>query len=381
MDRHPNPGLAFALGMVLFISWFAIPTPAQELVQDTVAGPRLLRARARLFPAAGPGVEQLRRDAAGNYLVLAHPGKSISVYATDGRPLGEIPSSDSRHPALVSATDFDTDTEGRLWVADRGAKAVKIFDAKGNLLRTIPSPAPVSIAALPNDEFGLTDLESRHLLEIYSLDGKLLREAGDLSEMAEHEKLNRLLNLGRLAADAAGHLYFAFTYFPEPTFRKYDRDGHETYEASLNTLEFEPEAQALRRIVRIQDQREKDPSLKPIINAMGVDPRSERVWLAMGDLLVEFDADGSRMATYQTYTPEGDGLSPVAILVEPNRLLLAADPAGIYEFARPDVKDVKPIQAPGAGPASNHSPDQPANQPSGGGGASSASFSVNCGQP
>src|SRR6202030_1605572 len=134
------------------------------------------------------GVEELRRDAAGRYLVLASPGKYISVYAADGRPLGDIPSSDSKHPALISATAFDTDAEGRLYAADRGANAVKIFDAKGNLRRAIPIAAPVSIAALPDGEFGLTDLDSRHLLGVYSLDGKLLRGMGDLSEMAEHEK-------------------------------------------------------------------------------------------------------------------------------------------------------------------------------------------------
>lgn len=354
MHRPPNPTLAFALAAALFISWFAVPTLAQDLVQDTVTETKPLMARSRLFPAMGPGVEELRRDAAGNYLVLATPGKSISVYAADGRPLGDIPSSNSKHPTLVSAADFDIDAAGRLYVADRGANTVKIFDARRNLLQAVPIAAPVSIAALPNGEFGLTDQGSGHLLEVYSLDGKLLRGMGNFSEMAEHAKLNRLLNLGRLAADAEGHLYLAFSYFPEPTLRKYDRDGHEAYETSLNTLEFQPEAQAIRREIQAQDQHESDPSLKSIVNAVGVDPRSGRVWLAMGNVLVEFDTDGSRMATYQTYTPDGDGLHPVAILVEPSRLLLAADPAGIYEFSRPDVpnvKDVKPIQQPAQPPA------------------------------
>jgi hypothetical protein len=359
MHRPPNPGLTLAFAATLFIFGVAMPVSAQDLVQDTVTEPKPLMARARLLPAVGPGVEELRRDAAGNYLVLALPGKSISVYAADGRPLGDIPSSNSKHPALISATDFDTDAQGRLYAADRGAKAITIFDAKGNLLRAIPVAAPISIAALPNGQFALTNLESRHLLEVYSLDGKLLRGMGDFSEMAEHEKLNRLLNLGRLAADAEGRLYLAFSYFPEPTLRKYDRDGHEAYETSLNTLEFQPEAQAIRREIQAQDQHESDPSLKPIVNAVGVDPRSERVWLAMGNILVEFDTDGSRMATYQTYTHDGDVLRPVAILVEPSRLLLAADPEGIYDFPRPDVKSVQQI---GARPAMNHGPDQRAGQ-------------------
>jgi hypothetical protein len=35
-------------------------------------------------------------------------------------------------------------------------------------------------------------------------------------------------------------------------------------------------------------------------------------------------------------TTQGAALQPVGILVEPERILLVADPAGIYEFARPD---------------------------------------------
>ena len=33
---------------------------------------------------------------------------------------------------------------------------------------------------------------------------------------------------------------------------------------------------------------------------------------------------------------QGAALQPVGILVEPDRILLVSDPAGIYEFARPD---------------------------------------------
>jgi len=71
------------------------------------------------------------------------------------KPLGDIPSSNHKHPALASATDFDTDPEGRLYVADRGAEAVKIFDAKGMLVasdskfgRPFPS-APCQMGSLP----------------------------------------------------------------------------------------------------------------------------------------------------------------------------------------------------------------------------------------
>ena len=359
IHRSSNFGMALKVTATLCLVLNSMPIPAQ----DSITLPRPLMARTRLFPAVGAGMEEVRRDAVGNYLVLTMPGKSISVYAPDGKPLGDIPSSNHKHPALASATDFDTDPEGRLYVADRGAEAVKIFDAKGMLVRAIPNLAPVSIAALPNGEFALSDFKARQLLVVYSEDGKPLRGVGDFSEEAEHESLNRLLNLGRVAADAKGHLYFAFSYFPEPTLRKYKRDGEQEYEVALNTLEFEPEAQAIRREIQSQDRHEGIPSLKPIVNAVGVDSGNERVWMAMGNILVEFDSDGSRMGTYQTYTPDGNVLKPTAILVEPGRLLLAADSAGIYEFVRPDVK---PPHSGDAGISSNDGANRRVDQSSSG---------------
>jgi hypothetical protein len=330
--------LAIATPLCILFALLCISLSAPG--QDAVTEAHRLTARSRLFSGAGSGIAELRRDTAGNYLVL-ESGKSIAVYAADGKPLGNIPPGDPKHSAINFAIDFDAGTDGRLYVADRGANAVQILDATGKSLRSIAVASPVSIAAMSNGEFAVTDTKSKRLVQVYSTDGKLLREIGDFSDLAEHERLNRYLNLGRVDADAAGHLYFAFTYFPEPTLRKYDRYGYRVYETSLNTLEFEPAAQAIRHQIVDEDERDKDPSFKSIINAVGVDPVSECVWLAIGNVLVEFDKDGSRMATYQTYTPDGEGLHPIAILVEPGRLLLAADPLGIYEFSRPDVKLAK----------------------------------------
>jgi hypothetical protein len=53
--------------------------------------------------------------------------------------------------------------------------------------------------------------------------------------------------------------------------------------------------------------------------------------------LVHYDRDGNRKGiTYRTFSPEGARVEPVSILVEPDRLLLAADPIGVFAFARPD---------------------------------------------
>jgi hypothetical protein len=87
---------------------------------------------------------------------------------------------------------------------------------------------------------------------------------------------------------------------------------------------------------------------KPVITAAGVDPQTKDVWAAVGDTLIHFDSGGGREEMYYLLLTDGSSLKPTSIVVEPNRLLIAADPYGIYEFPRPD----KPAPAASAAPAS-----------------------------
>lgn len=48
------------------------------------------------------------------------------------------------------------------------------------------------------------------------------------------------------------------------------------------------------------------------------------------------------MDSYLITTNNGASFSPVAVLVEPDRLLLVSDTNGIYDFARPDKSDRAP---------------------------------------
>lgn len=297
---------------------------------------REIQATARLFPDTGIGLRAIRRDGAGRYYVLTAPGASVRVYASDGKPLGFVPASPSKTSAIVFGQDLDVDSAGHVYVADRGANAVRIYDASGRLALSIPIPAPTSVAALPGGEIAVASARSTHLVEVYDQQGKVVREFGDPSALAERAELNRFLNIGRFVTDPAGDIYYAFSYLPEPTLRKYNRYGYAAFEISLTTIEYQPEAQAVRREIERQDQHSRAPSFKSVVNAVGVDPETQEIWVALGDELAHFDHDGNHLETFRTFTPDGSRLEPVSILVERNRLLLAADPLGIYEFARPD---------------------------------------------
>ncbi len=75
---------------------------------------------------------------------------------------------------------------------------------------------------------------------------------------------------------------------------------------------------------------------KPIITAVGVDPVSQDIWAAIGKVLVHFDKNGSYLGEYFIATPEGAPLHVSAIIVEPDRLIVASDSRGVYEFTRFD---------------------------------------------
>lgn len=81
---------------------------------------------------------------------------------------------------------------------------------------------------------------------------------------------------------------------------------------------------------------------KPVITAMASDPETHEIWAGIGDTLVHFSKDGDPVGIYYLTLRGATPLKPVAVLVEPDRLLIAADPWGIFEFARPD----KPLSAP-----------------------------------
>jgi hypothetical protein len=75
---------------------------------------------------------------------------------------------------------------------------------------------------------------------------------------------------------------------------------------------------------------------KPVITAVGVDPVSQDIWAAIGKVLVHFDKTGNYLGEYFIANPEGAPLRVSAIIVEPDRLLVASDSRGVYEFTRFD---------------------------------------------
>src|ERR1700680_4289207 len=325
---------AAALATVLAL-FLPLPARAQEQYQyesDCVA-------KRRLYREVGAGFREIRRGPNGNYYVLTAPAPAVQIYDPAGKRVGQVPSPSAaavKGAALVYGESFDVDHERRVVVCDRSAKFVKIYSPSGALAAAIPIPSPVSVVFLPGDEFAVASPDAEHLVTAYDLGGKVVRDYGDREEIADRADVNTQVNFGHLVVDEMGNNYFSFDYLPEPTVRKFDHVGYLAMEISLKTLEFEPAAQAARKaIARSEDTEKSIPSLHRIISAVGVDPQTQELWIAIGTLLMRFDKDGQRLSSFRTYLPRGGRLEPSQILVEPDRLLMGADPQGIYEFPKP----------------------------------------------
>lgn len=305
-----------------------------------------LVAKKRLFPGMGPGLRAVKHGADGNYYILSAPGSTAAVFDPTGKLLRRVPEYDeSKAPAaqasqlntITFGEDLDVDAQGTVYVADRGANAVKIWDVKGNE-RVVRVNAPVAVAALPEGEFAVSTVHQEHLVLVFDKNGREVREFGDPETISERPEVNRFLNIGMLVTDGDGHLYYAFPYLPEATVRQYDRNGYGGQDIQYTGLEAWPAAQATRKEIERQEKRGDNPVFKRILTAVGVERSTGEVWMALGNNLLHFDTEGNRRATYKIYTPEQARLEASTILIEQDRLIIGSDPLGIYEFGRPDKK-------------------------------------------
>ena len=307
-----------------------------------------LLAKGRVFPNIGPGLRAIRHGPDGKYYLLASPAVGVAVFDSSGKQLRVIDAppvkpatSKVGQPAMGFGEDCDVDPKGDVYVADRRSNLVNLFSPDGKPLRSFPVNAPTSLVALPEGEVAVTSAMQTHLITVYSQNGRVVREFGSPESLSDREDLNRYLSIGRLASDSQGRVYYGYTYMPEPLVRQYDRFGYAGLDFEFTGLDAYPEAQVTRKAIVEMEKEEKRKgaiSLRQILTAFGVDPVNGDVWMALHNTLIHFDKEANRRSEYQIYTPKGSRLEANTILVEEERLLIGADPLGVYEFPRPDRK-------------------------------------------
>ena len=307
-----------------------------------------LSAKQRVLASIGPGLRAIRKSTDGRIYVLASPSPGLLVFDAAGKQvlsINEVPSStgavNAGQALIAFGEDCDVDAEGKIYVADRAANAVRVFSRDGAPLRSFNVRNPVSVAALPEGEVAVATLREPHLVLVFDKSGKEVREFGDPESLSDRADLNRYLNIGQLATDTLGHLYYAFAYVPEPTVRQYDRLGYAGQDFQYTAIDALPTAVAARKEIERQEKRTNAPFFRRIITGAGVDRSNGEVWMALKNSLLHFDAQGNQLATYKIYTPEGARLEANTILIQNDRLIIGSDPLGLYWFDRPDKKPAK----------------------------------------
>lgn len=214
----------------------------------------IIQSSERVFPSVGAGVKAIRRGADGHYYILARPANAIHVYSADGKLIGQIPKPGSG-AAIRYAVGIDLTPAGTIAVADRGANSIDVFRPDGSLVSSTPVFAPTSVVALADGEFAVTTLRSRRLVQVIDQRGSVVERFGDPTDVggnpdtdvdAETEelfggpapKIPALHDYGTISGDSSGGIYFAFASTPNPTLRKYDRNGYEAYQASIPKSDF-----------------------------------------------------------------------------------------------------------------------------------------------
>ncbi|MGA2302145.1 MAG: hypothetical protein ABSG77_15795 [Candidatus Acidiferrum sp.] len=303
-----------------------------------------LTARKRVFKPIGPGLRTVKRGQDGKYYVLASPSVGVAIFDDKEKQLTVIgaPATAATDKAgragIAFGEDCDVDAQGNVYVVDRGDNLVTELAPDGKLLRSIHVIGPVSVAALPEGEVAVSTLRGLHLVTVYGPNGKVVREFGEPEEFSSRPEINRLLSEGRLGTDAQGRLYYGYTFRPEALVRQYDRAGYAGLDFEFTGLDAYPEAQAARKEIDKQEKKQTPPYFLAILTAFGVDPVTGEVWMALHNTLLHFDKEGNRRSEYQIYTPDGARLEANTILVEQDRLLIGADPHGVFDFERPDRK-------------------------------------------
>jgi hypothetical protein len=219
---------------ILAAACLTLPLAAQNLQNITASS-------GRSFPGVS-GVIAMREDEAGHYYILAAPGSSVLIFDASGNQIGQIPNSRSGSATIRYGIDLDLTPAGDVVVADRGANLIEQFGSDGTLVNKFTVFAPTSVVALPNGQFAVTTLRTDHPVQIVDDQGRVVRGFGDpaksdavlaSSDSNPNAKITTLADLGRVAGDAEGHLYFARISSTAPEIRKYDRFGYISYAVPL----------------------------------------------------------------------------------------------------------------------------------------------------
>ena len=134
------------------------------------------------------------------------PRAGVSPNAASVAESSATPGAKPTTAGITFGEDCDIDSEGHTYIADRGSNMIDIIGPDGTFANSFAAPGPVSIAWLGDGEIAVATFNQDHLVIVYDKRGHVTRDFGDPEQISDRDDLNRFLNIGVLATDAAHRL-------------------------------------------------------------------------------------------------------------------------------------------------------------------------------
>ena len=247
---------------------------------------------------------------------------------------------------IIDPTAFSVARDGSFVVADapNGRERIQLFSADGvrtggfllpGRMRprvTIDSQVLNGIGSLQytGTSILMSQPETGALVAEFNLSGGITRTFGQLRPTGHEDdrELHLALNSGLALVDPSGGFFFVFQT-GEPTFRKYDANGHLVFERRVEGREIDPVRAALPTTWGTRHTSEGDiPFVSPTVRTAAVDAAG-RLWISfVVPFTYVYDGDGDKLRTLQF---RGAGIvSPASLFFGPKGQLLVTP--GLLEF-------------------------------------------------
>lgn len=306
----------------------------QVLVVSPTFAQSVRKAKRRVFLGTGPTTRTLVKHH-DKYYALLWADRSVIVYNSQMQFIGRSSSYGQGPADLMGPWDIAIGPAGSLYVADRGSGQVKVFNERGEYVRSIDVRNPVSLAVLGTGEVCVVGFPRRSLVSVYDESGTFQREFGELETITSEPRLNAFLNSGKIVVDADDNIYFAFLWNPEPTIRKYTKDGELVLEFHPKGKRIREASDAAREAIKTRLAQGRIGG-KGVFSGLAVDPKSGDIWVSTADWIFRFKKDGKPKDTFRITDPSGNPINADAILIESDRVYITSRPSGIFEFDHPD---------------------------------------------
>lgn len=251
--------------------------------------------------------EDVRRDSQGNYYVVDSRRHRICVFDPAMKFKYQIGQLGQGPQDLYDPGDLVLDAKEQLYVMDFGNMRVQIFDKTGQRVGGFGyNQKAIEIAVTRRGEIYLNQPTKGHLISVYSAEGKLLRQFGELMSLsraypgrADDPAYRIPLSRVTTALDEQDNLYVAYIFVP--LIQKYDAKGRLVWERRLEGPIGDLMSQqfwANRKDSLLTLTRSIDGLQMPVISKdIAYDDRSRRLFvlLSLIDIIYVADENGQKI--------------------------------------------------------------------------------------